>query len=142
MTNILLLECWRRLFYCGKVTLPAIPVNKKHCQLFQFYKDQVSSHCSHPKLHHGVPWGELSSESHSVVSDSLRPHGLYSPWNSPGQNTGVGILSLLQGIFPTQGSNSGLPHCRQIIYQLSHQGKPREATREVRRLLLGFWFSL
>ena len=42
--------------------------------------------------------------SHSVVSDSLRPHGLYSPWNSPGQNTGVGGLPLLQGIFPTQGS--------------------------------------
>ena len=42
------------------------------------------------------------SESCSVVSDSLRPHGLYSPWNSPGQNTGVGSLSLLQGIFPTQ----------------------------------------
>ena len=48
------------------------------------------------------------SESCSVVSDSLRPHGLYSPWNSPGQNTGVGSHSLLQGIFPTQGSNSGL----------------------------------
>ena len=41
------------------------------------------------------------SESHSVVLDSLRLHGLYSPWNSPGQNTGVGSLSLLQGIFPT-----------------------------------------
>ena len=36
---------------------------------------------------------------------------LYSPWNSPGQNTGVGSPSLLQGIFPTQGSNPGLPHC-------------------------------
>ena len=46
-----------------------------------------------------------SSESRSVVSDSLQPHRLYSPWNSPGQNTGVGHLSLLQGIFPTQGSN-------------------------------------
>ena len=43
------------------------------------------------------------SESHSVVSDSLRPHGLYSPWNSPGQNTGTGSLSLLQGIFPNPG---------------------------------------
>ena len=43
------------------------------------------------------------SKSHSVVSNSLQPHGLYSPWNSPGQNTGVGSLSLLQGIFPTQG---------------------------------------
>ena len=57
-----------------------------------------------------------------VVSDSLRPQGLYSPWNSPGQNTGVGSLSLLQGIFPTEGSNSGLPYCGQILYQLSHKG--------------------
>ena len=53
---------------------------------------------------------ESESESHSVVSDSLQHHGLYSPWNSPGQNTGVGSLSLLQGIFPTQGSNLGLLH--------------------------------
>ena len=67
----------------------------------------------------------MKSESHSVVSDSLWPNGLYSPWDSPGQNTGVGGLSLLQGIFPTQGSNPGLPHCRQILYQLSHQGSPR-----------------
>ena len=65
------------------------------------------------------------SESHSVVSDSLRPHGLYSPWNSLGQNTEVGNLSLLQGIFQTQGLNPGLPHCRQILYQLSHKGSPR-----------------
>ena len=64
------------------------------------------------------------SESHSVESDSLRPHGLYSPWNSPGQNTGVGSLSLLQGIFSTQGSNAGLLHCRRILYQLSHKGSP------------------
>ena len=63
------------------------------------------------------------SESCSVVSDSLQPPGLYSPWNSPGQNTGVGSLSLLQGIFPTQGSNPVLPHCRQILYQLSHRVK-------------------
>ena len=67
----------------------------------------------------------LSCDSHSVMSDSLQPHGLYSPWNSAGQNTGVGSLSLLWGIFPTQGSNPGLPHCRQILYQLSHQGSPR-----------------
>ena len=59
------------------------------------------------------------------MSDSLQPHGLYSPWNSLGQNTGVGSLSFLQGIFPTQGSNPGLLHCRQIIYQLSHKGSPR-----------------
>ena len=48
---------------------------------------------------------EKERESHSVVSDSLRPHGLYNPWNSPDQNTGVGSLSLLQGIFPTQELN-------------------------------------
>ena len=65
------------------------------------------------------------SESFSVESDSLRPQELYSPWNCPGQNTGVGNLSLLQGIFPTQGLNAGLPHRRQILYQLSHKGSPR-----------------
>ena len=59
------------------------------------------------------------------MSDSLQPHGLYSPWNSPGQNTEMGSLSLLQGIFPTQGLNPGLSHCRRILYQLSHKGSPR-----------------
>ena len=58
---------------------------------------------------------ESESESHSVLSYSLRP----------GQSTGVGSLCLLQGIFPTQGSNPGLPHCRQSLYQLSHKGSPR-----------------
>ena len=48
------------------------------------------------------------SENCSVVSDCLRPQDLYSPWNSLGQNTGVGSLSLLQGIFPTQESNPDL----------------------------------
>ena len=55
---------------------------------------------------------------------TLRPHRLYSPWNSPGQNTGVGSLSLLRGIFSSQGSNPGLPHCRQILYQLSTREAP------------------
>ena len=59
------------------------------------------------------------------MSNSLRSQGLYSPWNSPGQNTGVGSLSLLQWIFPTQGWNTGLPYCRQILYQLNHKGSPR-----------------
>ena len=65
----------------------------------------------------------------SVLSDSLRPNGLFPTrllcrWNSPGKNTGVGGHSLLQGIFPTQGSISGLLHGRQILYRLSHQGSP------------------
>ena len=61
------------------------------------------------------------------MSDSFRPHGLYSPWDSQGQKTGVGSLSLLQEIIPTQGSNPGLLHCRRVLYQLSHQGSPRKA---------------
>ena len=82
----------------------------------------------------------LESEGESCsVTDSLWPHGLYihSPWNSPGQNTGVGRLFLLQGIFLSQGwegksseikpigSNPGLPRCKWILYQLSHKGSPR-----------------
>ena len=59
------------------------------------------------------------SESRSVMSDSLWSHGLYSPWNSLGQNTGVGSLSLFQ-----ETRNPGLLHSRWIFYQLSHQGSP------------------
>ena len=83
---------------------------------------------------------QVASESRSVVSNSLWPHGLYkesdttawlnwsglyNPWNSPGQDTGVGSLSLLQGIFPTLGLNPGLPLCRWILYPLSHKWSPR-----------------
>ena len=57
---------------------------------------------------------------------TLWPHGLYCPWNSPGQNTGVVSLSFLQGIFPTQGLNPDLLHCRWILYQLSHKGSPQK----------------
>ena len=77
--------------------------------------EKVSFH-SNPK--------ESESESHSVMSDSLQPHGLYGPWNSPSQNTEVGSLSLLQQIFQTQELNRGLLHRRRILYQLSHQGSP------------------
>ena len=53
------------------------------------------------------------------------PPGSSVHWDSPGKNTGVGCHALLQGIFPTQGLNLGLPHCRWILYRLSHQGSPR-----------------
>ena len=61
------------------------------------------------------------------MSDSLWPLGLWPtgllcPWDSPGKNTGVDCHALLQGIFPTPGSNLGLPHCRQILHHLSYQG--------------------
>ena len=74
-------------------------------------------------------WQQLSvvkieSESHLVMSDSLQRCGLYSQWNSPGQNTGVGTLSLHQGIFPTQELNPGLPHCRRTL-PAEPPGKPQ-----------------
>ena len=72
-----------------------------------------------------VSFSLFESESRSLVSNSLQPQELYSPWNSPGQNTGVGSLSLLQGFFLTQESNPGLLHCRRILYQLSHKGSSR-----------------
>ena len=85
--------------------------------------ESVSPACRQPKYYY-------ESESPSVVLDSLDPTDYtFSPWNSPGQNTGVGSLFLLQGIFPTQGSNPGLPHCRQILHQLSHKGGPNITIR-------------
>ena len=70
-------------------------------------------------------FNNFESESHSVLSNPLWPHSLYSPWTFPGQNTGVGSLFLLQGIFPTQELNLGLPHCRWVLYQLSNKGSSR-----------------
>ena len=75
----------------------------------------------------------------SVVSNSLQPHGLQPtsilcPWNSPGKNTGVGCYFLLQGIFLTQGSNSSLLHCRQVLYQLSLQESPSDE-EELKQML-------
>ena len=61
----------------------------------------------------------------SIIYNCQDMEAIYSPSDSPGQNTGVSSLSLFQGIFPTQGSNSGLLHCGQTLYQLSHQGSPR-----------------
>ena len=90
--------------HIGKTSI-TVDFNKLHIFLMQYFK--------------------CESESRSVVSNCLQAHGLYSPWNSPGQNTGVGSLSLLQGIFPTQGLNPGLPHCGWILYQVSHKGTPR-----------------
>ena len=97
------------LIFCQQRLWPVVELLK--------YPLATSQSCIVP-----FPVRVCESESHIVLSDSLWPHSLYSPWNSLDQNTGVGSLSLLQGIFPTQGSNPGLPHCRQILYQLS-QGK-------------------
>ena len=87
---------------------------KPQVALYYWYKTVVKFY--------SVAWSEVKV---AQSCPTLQPRGLYSPWNSPGQNTGVGSLSLLQGIFPTQGWNPGLPHCRQILYQLSHKGSPK-----------------
>ena len=72
------------------------------------------------KFHMAALKGKVTvAQSCLTLSDPMD-----SPWNSPGQNTGEGDLTLLQGILPTQGLNPGLPHCRWILYQLSHQGSP------------------
>ena len=93
------------------------PIQGSNQHLFHLLHWQVDS----------VPWRHLGSQKVKVSQSCLtlcNPMD-YSPWNSPSQNTGVGSLSLLQGIFPTQGLNPGLPHCRHIVYQLSHKGSPR-----------------
>ena len=97
-----------------------------------------SSPSSSPSILASFPFFSLShtnyfvseSESHLAVSDPFQPHGLYParllhPWDFTGKNTGVGCCFLLQGIFPTQRSNLGIPHCKQTLYCLSHRGSPR-----------------
>ena len=133
------------LFQSSKsLNLLSIKFPRSYKELSPVFPKQTVASCSYRcnslQKHRGVPFlstfgehrvawlcedvvVERESESPSVVFNSLWPHGLYRTWNSSGQNTGVGSLFLLQGIFPTQGSNPGLPHCRQILYQLSHQGR-------------------
>ena len=77
-----------------------------------------------------------------LVAHSLQPHGLQParlpcPWDSLGKNTSVDCLSLLQGIFLTQGSNLGLWHCRQNLYHLSHRGSPQDKHQHARPSLMG-----
>ena len=76
-----------------------------------------------------IPQSHLVLYSRSVVSDALQPHGLkharlLCPWDSPGENTGVGCHALLQGIFPARRSNLGVLHCRQILYHRCHKESP------------------
>ena len=114
---LILFCCW--VWYCWVVVAFVL------CFLPPFAFFHSKALCAiWPHLHfHHCPF------SPSGMSDSLRPHGLQPsrllcPWDSPGKKTGVGCHSLLHGIFLTQGSNRGLPHCRQILYCLSHQGSP------------------
>ena len=119
----------------------SIKENKVHLQSFNCVGKKIDNQQSQDsEFSDCVTWETVSVSvcvcvcvcvcvSHSVMSDSLWPHGLWParllcPWDSPGKNTGVGCHALLQGIFPTQGSNLGLCHCRKILYHLSYLGSP------------------
>ena len=96
----------------------AVPPGKSNIEYYQGLNTQ--------KINSNIRSDQISR---SVVSNSLRPHGLQptrllSPCDFPGKSTGVGCHCLLQGIFPTQGSNLGLPHCRQMLLPSEQTGKP------------------
>ena len=114
---------WALLDSCKSAHLPDVP----------FPLDWLENTTSGKKSEGG---------SHSVVYNSLWPHGLQParppcPENSPGKNATVGCHFLLQGIFPTQKLNPGLLRCRQILYHLSHQGGPKDATTCLIKLMGG-----
>ena len=119
------------------VSLPSLILEGRHIQMP--FTTPIHLYINFPNraLNQSLETAVFSCAEQLLPSDHLRvkvsqscltlcdPHGLYSPWNSLGQNTGVGSLSFLQGIFPTQGLNPGLLPCRQILSQLSHHGSPR-----------------
>ena len=121
-------DCRGCIFFCSNLQWTSQWINFK----LESYEDrdlsqEISRHVVESESSSSLPnsWThknhekESESESQPVMSDSLWPHGLY---NVPGENSGVGSFSLLQRIFPTQGLKPCLPHCRQILYQLSHKG--------------------
>ena len=108
---------------------------KEHVQSAKYIKKKKKkkpTKATKTKLYHQMlkDWMWKWKWSRSVVSNSLRPHGLQPtrllrPWDFPGKSAGMDCHFLLQGICPTQEWNLGLPHCRQTLYCLSHQGSPR-----------------
>ena len=107
-------EAWKR----PESSLPESLQRAWLCQNLEFELPELGDNkCLSFKLH-------SETANCSVISHSLGMHGLYSPWNSPCQNAGVGSDYLLQGIFATQGLDPDLPHCRWILYQLSYEGSP------------------
>ena len=91
------------------------------CKPMDYSPPGSSVHGDSPDKKSG--WG-LPNPGIEPTSPALQVDSLPSEPTRKSKNTRVGSLSLLQGIFPTQRSNPGLPHCRQILYQLSHQGSP------------------
>ena len=127
--NTFLLVVWFFFFFFGVVLFKMFILSFESHKIYSFVT--LFLHCLFYQT--GLVSSSLmkgkGGESRSVMSSSLQPHELYSPRNSPGQNTGMRSCSLHQGIFPTQGSNSVLPHCRGTLYQLS----PREALHTMKK---------
>ena len=117
----------------GKKKISFLPASREIFFIRAYMPGSLLSPLKTQGPHTLFPFRRKACESRSIMSDSLWTHGLYSPWNSPGQNTGVGSLSLLQGIFPTQGLNPGVPHCRRILYQLNHRGSHNGEQFKVRK---------
>ena len=113
--------CWKDKLYVVNLQTSSYFVQTVNIMI-QLIKMQTELNCHGYRQNNALP---SESGRLSLMCKCLQPYGLYSPWNSPGKNTGLSSLSLLQGIFPSQGSNPGLPHCRQILYHLSHKGSPR-----------------
>ena len=104
--------------------------HRQPCQLCHGQVQSIDGSVMHWRLFPGklgklCEWKSLSRVWLFLTPWTIQTMEFSRPWNSPGQNTGVGSLSLLQGIFPTQGSNPGFPHCRRMLYQLSHKVSPR-----------------
>ena len=127
---------WIKFIYCKPCILSPL---KDFCASNkgqrQTYKSVSNFLCALHKEHRQIPQTKGTSllpcvcvgSVNSVVSDSFRFYGLQPakllcPWDSLSKNTGVGSHALLQGILPIQGSNQSLPHCREILYHLNHQG--------------------
>ena len=121
---------WRRKWQPIPVFLSAKVCGQRNLVGYiSFHRVGDAIQPSHPLLP-ASPLALNLSQHQSLFqrAGSLHPHGLYSPWNSAGQNIGVGSLSLLQGIFPIQGSNPGFPHFRS---------KGLGSPLELRRVSLG-----
>ena len=106
----------------------------EHEHIMEWNKDSSVSfvqcfHCSGQNICMLLLLFHLSTMSDSFATPWTAR--LLCPWNSPGKSTGVGCRALLQGIVPTQGWNPGLPHCRQILYHLRHQGRPNTLNKYV-----------
>ena len=119
LPSVLKMRCERRSFSWTHQCQFTINGGKKNT-----YKGTTQRQVGGRMIVHSLCPCKGQSFCHVQLIATLWTVQVLRPWDSPGKNTGVGSHPLLQGIFPTQGLNSGLPHCRQTLYHLCHQGSP------------------